>query len=196
MGSLIPWIEVTIAGFIFVSAAFFAFLRYAQIYSLDYPQKVGALLPYVAIASAFLSYVVGFSAHLVVHGAIGTLWPSTKSTPDQLIALQTQLPEQLRYTFGHTYGNLVMLRLIVIALICLAISLHLWLPKVSIPRRRPFYVTCWLLAAILSVAYFVQRQLYVEMNNDIRAKYPYQSTARANSTESTVQDTTYGKLRK
>jgi uncharacterized metal-binding protein len=66
MGALIPWLQVTIAGFMYLCFLFFLILLIAKI-DLDKIDfiSIKEYFPYMAILIVFLSYVVGYSAHLL-----------------------------------------------------------------------------------------------------------------------------------
>ena len=63
MGQLIPWLQVTIPGFVYTTAVFFFLLTVYNKSNLDFNDFKEYLL-YIAILIVFISYVVGFAVHL------------------------------------------------------------------------------------------------------------------------------------
>jgi hypothetical protein len=172
MNSPIPWIQVTIPGVLYVATGFVVFLCFQGKYDLDFPRSIGTYLPYIAVAAAFLSYVVGFSAHLIMHKIISWLWPSTKATAAQLTALWL-LPPPVQHEYGTIYSNLVMFRLLVAGFTLLEISLFFWVPKSSLadPHAAIYYV-CPFFFVLFSFAYCIWRNIYIGYGDDLRTRYP------------------------
>jgi hypothetical protein len=120
----IPWIKITIPGFVYIVAIFFVLLKLVDKNNSSFKnnlcfKNIHYYLPYIAIVIAFLSYTFGYSAHLVIQSIFG------EQPEKKLIALQ-KLKETnpLRYqSLNDTYTDFVMFRHLIVASILLGFSL-------------------------------------------------------------------------
>jgi len=141
--------------------------------NLDLPQSLVPYLPYIVVGAVFLSYVVGFSAHLVMERAISKVYPSTVASAAQLLAIRSDLPAPVQDAFGQIYKNLVMFRHLFCAFLLLEISLLIWLRKSSLPKpHMPAYGLCLFFIALFLYAYCIQRDMYMDFKKELKIEYP------------------------
>jgi hypothetical protein len=162
LGQLIPWIQVTIAGFVYIASAFFVILKLVNKKNLQFVH-VKEYLPYLAILVVFLSYAVGYSAHLVSKTCIiDEFYSEYKLTQDKSRKL-TELKEnreELYQSLNDNYSNLVMFRHLFVATILLGISLFIWFYKHEKRKLKWIaLITCIVFAAVFFIAWRSMNQI-------------------------------------
>ena len=165
MGQLIPWIQVTISGFVYVSAVFFLLLSLAHKYDLSF-KDTRYYLPYIGILLIFLSYVIGYSAHLVFEKILFCLNPEYKLTLSKLLSIRENMSDILYKSYNDSYSNLVMFRHLVIATVFLGFSLYNWFRKSRMQKFKYYaLITCFLFTMIFLIAYLMKRDDIISVKN-------------------------------
>jgi len=155
MGELIPWIQVTISGFVYLTAGFFILLSIFKKYDFTFI-NIKDYLPYLAILTVFLSYAVGYAAHLAIQPVVYLIRPEFAPTGEKMMTLLslTEKSNEVYKSINDTYSNLVMFRHLFIATILLGISLCIWLWKNNNKYYRwKFLITCFLFAVLFFIAW-------------------------------------------
>jgi hypothetical protein len=171
MGALIPWIHVTISGFVYVSFFFFLTLLFAKKYDLNY-KNIKDYLPYIAIMVVFLSYAVGFSIHLMSQEVYYYFSPRLKILSDP-INTKMRLQGNIYDSYNNSYSNLVMLRHLTIATFLLGIVLPFWFYRKTNAWRYSIisFCICLLGSFIFFVSYCNSKQTFIELEKTIRNFY-------------------------
>jgi hypothetical protein len=142
MTSATLWIEITIAGSVYLFALFFVFLRIADISDLTFLTRENALLPYIAIVAVGTSYVLGIVAHRwiqvlgtrvlgIVERELGLKDLSTSdSRPEQyrqLVTIWQHGSERLHKEFDFQFALQALFRSLLFSIPFLGGSVSAWL---------------------------------------------------------------------
>ena len=172
MASLVPWIEVTITGFLYLFAIFFLTLRFLRIGNLRFLKKDAELLPYIAILAVFFSYVLGLAAHLVADKLITYLFPYFAFDANANIKIFQAVPEDLQRKFGESYSNLVLFRHLVIASFTIAISMFSWFwGKQPTDLKWRVVIVCLFILDLFLIAYSAHRKDFVKFKEALSETY-------------------------
>lgn len=164
MGQLIPWLQVTIPGFVYTTAVFFFLLTVYNKSNLDFNDFKEYLL-YIAILIVFISYVVGFAVHLTTEQILFYIQPNFSTPPGILTTLKGNNPK-IYQSINDNYSNLVMFRHLVLSTSLLGIFLSRWLrnnKSIKVGWVRFFSI---LLVIIFSISYYVIRQNLINIKNN------------------------------
>jgi heme A synthase len=174
MSSLTPWLDGTIIGFVYLCAAFFLLLSCAKVHDLGFLTKIHSYAPYIAVLILFFSYVVGLAAHFVSQH----IWITWFNHPEYAYHAPTQIamtkdtPPDLLSSLGASYDTFVMFRHLILGFLFLGISLWFWFRKKAMPAVRwSLVVSCLLLSLFFAYTYHVERGLYLELLNTIKAMH-------------------------
>ena len=129
MFSMSLWLEVTIAGFVYLAAAFFTILAFAGKDDLGFLNSIREFIPYLALIVLFASYVVGMTAHILMQEVVIWFFPEYGFTAGIQLALQQNTPREILTSLGYSYGAMLLLRHLALASLFLAVSLLIWLRK-------------------------------------------------------------------
>jgi hypothetical protein len=136
------WIEITIAGSVYLFALLFLVLRIAGISDLDFLTRENAPLAYVAVVAVGTSYVLGIVAHRLIQiGGIPLLRlaerlfpiddPGSDDSKDaqyhQLVPIWQHGSERLHREFDFQFALQALLRSLVFSIPFLGFSAGVWL---------------------------------------------------------------------
>ena len=76
MSQLVPSIQFTISGFVYLAFLFFTILTLIRKYEINLSKIPREYLPFLAILVVFLSYVLGYTAYLSSQLFIFWIYPS------------------------------------------------------------------------------------------------------------------------
>lgn len=172
------WIEVTLAGFLYLVAVFFFFQTWFGIHNLDILLK--EVSPYAAVAIP-ISYVFGLLLHSLVPMLSRNLLPEemqqwlrsdihtkTKEDPIDTTARLAQFgTQELLVQLKGVYSTLVLFRLFAPGTFALGFSLASWYMDTQDKQYAP---TILVVSAALSFAFLcVYKKQYAEYKNFERA---------------------------
>jgi hypothetical protein len=140
------WIEVTIAGSIYVTSLFFWIMgwRYPAVSLEWFARSFQPYLAYVAVAFVALSYIAGFVAHRAIqiaklfvtqnNGIKNFLesgrWPRLSSDLDERMGEETSIwalsPERIHHELDFQFAQLALLRSLLFSSPILALSVIFW----------------------------------------------------------------------
>ncbi len=169
-----PWIEVTIAGFVYISAIFFFILYLLKIRRLTFLKCLQPYAPYIAFVVLFSSYVCGFVAHTASSKLYALFSHDFKyCSPERIILNNERVPNYLLNSLALMYNNLVLFRHFSIATLLLGVALFLWLdPKQFRRQRIVVSLTCIIIPVIFVITYFVCRPDLLQLCEMMRAYAP------------------------
>jgi len=167
------WIEITIAGFVYLLGFCFLFLPPTPSVDLKAVLAYKDLLPYFSAALIGVSYIVGIVFHRVVvviarflttHMRIGRLGERLGSYSSQRSAQLTEIwqfgSQRLQREIDFHFGLLALLRSLLTSVPLLAISSTVWATRSEIAspwRMSAAYVIFW---ALCFTAHYRQIGLY------------------------------------
>ena len=164
MGQLIPWLLVTISGFVYVCAIFFFLLALAGKYDLNF-KGIKDYLPYIAILVIFISYVIGYTMHLTFEKILLYILPELKKPASDILDVPQKLSKDMYKTYLDLYSNFVMFRHLVIATSLLGISLYIWFRKSRMQKFKWYsLIICAIFIIFFLVAYLQKRESLIEIN--------------------------------
>jgi hypothetical protein len=169
-----PWIEVTIAGFVYVSAIFLIILCFLNIHKLTFLKCLQPYTPYIAFVVLFSSYVCGFVAHML-SSKLFALWSLDCKyfRPEKIIDINKRVPDYLRNSIALSYNNLILLRHLSFATLCLSVALFYWLDPKQFPKQRIVLpIACIIFAVIFASTYFAYKPEFVQLTEMMNAYMP------------------------
>jgi len=165
MVQLIPWLQVTIPGFVYLTAIFFFLLALSGKYDLNFT-GIKEYIPYIAILILFFSYVIGYTIHLTFEKIIFFIYPGLNKPLAYLINIHNRMSKDLYKSYDDSYSNLILFRHLFIATILLGISLFNWFRKGKLQRLKwNSFITCIIFALLFLIAYFVAQESVNKLNN-------------------------------
>jgi hypothetical protein len=170
MGQLIPWIQITIPGFVYVSSVFFLILFFAGKYDLTFSKDTREYVPFIAILAIFFSYVVGFSAHLISEKVISIICSEYKLSISNFKGMQKIISDNVFKSLSDTYVDFVMLRHLSVSTFFLGLTLYNWFRKSKTPQFKWLSISaCFLFTIIFVYAYFEQKEILNVIKQSISA---------------------------
>lgn len=172
MSSLIPWLEVTLPGFIYLAALGFLLLSYfkpdCKTIINNHYDKFKDSLPYTAVLVVFASFIVGLTAQFLMSLAISCIWKEYSFDAIANLKLQRDVPESVAHDFGRSWSNLILFRHLVASMLLLGVSLIIRFREKR-TRWKIFFIFV-VLCVLLTAAYYVHRADYLRMQDAINAK--------------------------
>ena len=174
MGSLIPWLEVTIPGVIYLTAFAFALLC---LYKVDTEKlnrlydKAKPIFPYLSVIIVFTSYIIGLMAQFIMEWLIGLKYDDFKFDADYSLNFQREVPEGLARWVGGGYANLIMIRHLILSVVFLASFSSLWRKRIGRKVDKRIFVVWLFLLVILSGAYLIHRSGFKELKEKVDKRY-------------------------
>ena len=159
------WLEITIAGFVYLSAGFFLVLYIAGVHDLSFVGAVESSLPYLSVAIIALSYACGYAIDVISHPGIAFLKRAVQSEVGEEVLLMRNEPLAVLSRKKAAYSTLLLFRHLTAGSILLTISLGCWLRDANLNLRWTLVVICF--AALFALAYRVQREYYVKLEKAI-----------------------------
>ena len=177
------WLEMTIAGFVFLLAAFFFALAFFHITDLSFIQQFSSATPYLSVAIVFLSYIVGLSIHIVSQTLLSSDKDTSKTRADAMF--NDKIPERAIRLVETSYSTFVLFRLLSVGTYFLGMALLAWSCHAEFMRYVVIVaIFCFALSAISLCVYAIikkhQSQLKQQFNdsfNDSTNKQPPQAAA-------------------
>lgn len=168
MGQLIPSIQVTLFGFVYVTALIFFFLSLANKHDLIF-KETRAYFPFIAIIILFASFVVGYTAYVSSEKIIFMIYPGLKYGATEAIHMRKNISEDLYKTFMDRYTYMIMFRHLFIAtFFFLMPSLYVWFRKSRLPKFKLYSVLlCIAFSIFLLIAYIMARESLIEFKRNI-----------------------------
>lgn len=181
------WIEMTIAGFVYVTAGFILIVSCIPINNLSFLSHVSAYAPYASVALVFLSNVIGYSAHQIleilyslfkwirdkVHKSMNRQDIQNDHDKGSDLILHTDVPDRVIEHVKSTYSTFVLFRHLSIGFILLLLSLWHWNVEVHLTMLRSVsMIICALLAFLCIVTYCCVRPILIQLNDDVQKKWP------------------------
>jgi len=169
------WLEITIAGFVYLAAAFFAILYIAGIHDLSFLVAVEHLLPYISLIVIASSYACGYSIDVLSHPFIAWVTRAPQTNVDDEVRQLRSEAELLLRRKKAAYATLLLFRHLTASSIFLSLSIGCWFSGANISL-------CWVLVVIsfsilFALAYLVQRRYYLNLEQAMRR--PRRTAARA-----------------
>jgi hypothetical protein len=167
LGQLIPSIQVTIFGFVYVSALILFFLSLANKHDLIF-KETRTYFPFIAVIILFFSYVVGYTAYVSSEKIIFMIFPQFYSGAVEAMQLRKRISENLYSAFIDRYTNMIMFRHLFLSTILLMPSLYIWFRKSKLPKFRWYSVIfCLIISILFLIAYMFARESLLEYKRNI-----------------------------
>lgn len=189
------WLEIAIAGFVYVAAAFFALLSWLHINDLSFLWNPREFAPYLSIGIILLSYVIGLSVHIALHQAYSKLrktriwlaiWKflrkdqapdKAEDDGDEDLILRDDISPRVLEHVKTSYNTFVLFRLLALGTPLLCVSLICWMSNTEFKDHRlPAAATLFLVTTLFAVT-------YVSLRPSQRALKRYVSKPINSSTE-------------
>jgi hypothetical protein len=169
-----PWLEITVFGFVYI-VAFSLFLlsfmyKHEYLKIAQYLKNMREYLPYIGAIILFSSYLVGYSAHLVIDPTISKFYSKNDSYIKALAEIKfcnSPLSDQLQSTYRSVYTEFIMFRHLTSATFCLSLSLWFFYCKTNVKKLKWLIIASFILSLVFLWDYCVQRAIYLESLNDI-----------------------------
>jgi hypothetical protein len=171
MVSITPWLEITIAGAVYVAAACILFLSFADKRNFTLTDNTRPLIPYIAVMMLFFSYVVGLSIHYLTVYVLVSCHPEFGfDAARQLGPYDKDMLERLA-KLGSAYGTMVMFRLLFPGFFFLAISVLVWYWTHSNRRLRWSAVSiCLAFSLFFLCTWLVHKDIYIQVRDAVFPK--------------------------
>ena len=167
------WVEVTIAGYLFVAAIFFLLLAILGQSDVAFLNQMSALVPALGITIA--AYVLGVSAHLLLRWFIQTFWSKEKYDAERDVSFFTNASESFKQRAKFAEGVHVMFRLLTLGTICLWLSVSIWLCATDQKQLIAIVSLIFAFFAIgFALVYFSHRETYARLKEAIDKHYKNQ----------------------
>jgi hypothetical protein len=166
------WLEIAIAGFVYVAAAFFSLLSWLHINDLCFLWNAREFAPYLSIGIILFSYVIGLSVHNVLHQAYSKVrgtktWRTISKSFDKDQApnepesdkgedlfLREDISPRVLELIKSSYNTFVLFRLLALGTPLLCLSLIYWMSNTKFKDDRlPAAATLALLTILFAVTY-------------------------------------------
>jgi hypothetical protein len=176
------WVEITIAGFVYLLAGIFLTLNAAQVYDLQQlPAGLKEYLSALSVLSVFVSYVLGILMHrliqILILRPINTLLQKLKLNfnvigdvkPDYYLknfVLYQYGSQSLHRELDIQFSTFALFTSLIISLPILGISLYAWL--VHTPAQNwalPALATCLVFSGGFLLANIRQRRHFSELRD-------------------------------
>lgn len=168
------WLEIAIAGFVYVAAAFFALLSWLNIYDLSSLSNSREFAPYLSVAIILLSYLIGLSVHIAMYHGYYKLrkariwlkifkWLHKDQEPehsedDEDLAFRDDISPRVLEHMKATYNTFILFRLLAVGTPLLCVSLVFWMSNTEYTHQRlPTAATLILLTALFAFSYLSLR---------------------------------------
>lgn len=175
MTSFTPWLNGTIAGFVYLCALIFIIMSCLKRYDLGFLEELRQFAPYVAVVVLFFSYVLGYAAqvcsqHIYINWLCHHEFDYSAA---KQIAEQNRTPPDLVLASKNSYDIMVLFRLLTFAFLILAIALWTWLRKRGSSPRVGWTlgVTCLLLCMVCGYVWHIQKGSLLELLDGITRTY-------------------------
>jgi len=160
MNSRRLWLEITVAGFPYLAAAYFFFLSIFGIHDLRCIKPAPEYLPYIAVLVTVLSYVFGLAAHVISQKAYTIV---TKREYDA--KKDVEFGAKTDYVQRHMsfmYSTLVLFRLLFFGTLFLVPTLTLWIRSTECKEEwLTVALSCLLLTVLFAIAWFSHRKSFI-----------------------------------
>jgi hypothetical protein len=168
LGQLIPSIQVTLFGFVYVSALILFSLSRGNKHDLVF-KEARAYFPFIAIIILFASYVVGYTAYVSSEKIIFMMYPGLKYGATEAINMRKSISEDLYKVFIDRYTNLIMFRHLFIAILFFLMpTLFIWFRKSKLPKFRWYSILfCITFSIFLLIAYIMTKESLLEFKRNI-----------------------------
>jgi hypothetical protein len=168
------WLEITIAGFLYVASAFFVILRILGVNDLTF---VGTFLPYLTIAIVVLSYCCGFAINIISHYLIALRWPEFAYNAEDEIELSPGVSDATKRRVTSSYFTLLLFRHLTFGSVLLEDCLTCWL----IGTHFNWHVGAVIIplstaAVIFGFAFWIHRKNHLALSQYVRQQAQVGST--------------------
>ena len=167
MTSLLPYIQGTFFGFLYLTALFFLMLSFLKINDLTPSPIIEKFAPFIAIVIVFASSIIGLAAQSIMVKILGLIFSDNTPNIADSIVDNPLISDYLKNVFYAYYSNLVMFRHLFTGSILVGISLFVWLRKQDSKYRRYLPSCFYLLAIIFAIAYFTTRSDFIKVKEQI-----------------------------
>ncbi len=158
MGSFKIWIEMAIAGFVYVLAGFFLCLTFLKIPDLSFLLPLSGFAPYLSLAILLFSYVVGLTIQIISQ----RLFKSREEIENDIVAQasamrNSSVPYRAILFFKTEYNAFVLFRLLSLGTCLLGFSMYFWKSCAGYTiYRLAAGIGCFVLAGIFLWAYIAK----------------------------------------
>lgn len=160
------WLEITIAGFLYVASAFFVILRILGVNSLTF---LVTFLPYLTIAIVVLSYCCGYAINIISHYLIALRWPKYAYNAKDEIELLSSVDDATKRRVTSSYFTLLLFRHLTIGSVLLQDCLTIWLIGTHFDWHvRAVIIPFSTVAVLFGFAYWIHRKNHLALSESVR----------------------------
>ncbi|MGA2798360.1 MAG: hypothetical protein ABSE63_12325 [Thermoguttaceae bacterium] len=140
------WLEMTVAGFVYLAAAFFFVLTSIHVKDLTVFSQLSGSAPYVSVAIILLSYVTGISIHIMSQRLYSKYKPDTVSRAATIFS--NTVPKSIMRLVETSYSTFILFRHLWIGTYFLGLALMCWSCQSTFVLFQQFWVGTYYLSLI------------------------------------------------